>query len=286
MLGIMFEIRPQDRCRTGRSSYRKLLITLAVLVSAGLLSGIAVGVAAAAPEPPQAQAQAQVRLLWVKKGGVEIEPTESIEILAHETNKEGQPGVEIVLEVWVIPPQRGLHMFGFSLRWDEDGRNELEFVRSEPGGPPGGWGDLSWDSLALAEPISSKWATEENPNVYGEFGSYVVCHQENQQCAPESGETPITLDLINVVRITFRANSTASADTDDIRAIFKPNPEEWWSENDQGSPEDICPGGPGISGCGAVFFGSASVVPEPGGLGMQLAALTTLAGLLSARRRG
>jgi len=259
-----------------------MIITLAILVAAGLLSDPVIGVAAAAPE-----AKPQVRLFWVMKGGVAIPPTDSIEILAHETNQgEGDhSGVEIVLEVWVIPPPSGLHMFGFSLRWDEDGQNELEFVRADE---QFGRADLKWDHLALREHIPSKLASRENPNqiVFGELGSYVACHKVETedltiQCEPESSDTPAT-KVLKVVRLTFRANATATADTNDIRAIFKPNPGEWWIENEQGEPEDI---GRGASSGESVVFGSASVVPEPGGLGMQLAALTTLGGLLSARRR-
>ena len=266
-----------------QSSYRKLIISLAILVSAGLLSGLGVSVAVAAPEP---EPLTQVRLFWVEKGGVAIPPSESIEILAHETNRGDQPGVEIVLEVWVIPPRDGLHMFGFSLRWDEDGQNELEFVSSDRQFRESG--DLTWDELALRDPIRSRPASEENPNerVFGELGSYVACYKGDAgdattQCVPETSNTPATSPL-KAARLTFRVNSTASPDTNDIRAIFKPNPGEWWVENEQGLPEDICP----IGSCEAVYFGSAAVVPEPGGLGMQLAALTTLGGLLSARRRG
>ena len=68
----MSELRTQDRLEPGRSSYRKIIVSVAVLVAAGLLSDRGVGVAAAATEP-----KPHVALFWVMKGGEAIDPTSS-----------------------------------------------------------------------------------------------------------------------------------------------------------------------------------------------------------------
>lgn len=224
-----------------------------------LLMSFCGAVAAEAQETPP-----EVRLRWIKKGSQTIDQ-ESILISESEAGS-----IQVVLQISVIPGSQGLHEYGFSLRWDEDGQDELDYVSRQ----------LS-TSIPIQDfgvvPGSPETLADSSPGKFGQLGSFRAC--TNAPTCVFGGNDSSAQSEIVVGTVTFAVNEGASGDLHDVRAgIYRAPPELWWV--DSGQPAELCDTAP----CNEITFGTATILPEPSAALLQATACLAIAGL--ARRFG
>ncbi|MDP6980918.1 MAG: hypothetical protein QF570_20340 [Myxococcota bacterium] len=210
-----------------------------------------------------ALANPAVTLEWTSKNGVAIDPP-STSVTVNQA--EVQAAVPLVLRISLVLDEVAIHEFGFTVRFDDDDLDELDF---DTGNEPAGAATYGpFNSVDVFNAVDSI----EGVGGYGDFGPYRGC-VPGSLCDTEdfSGGTPVGNQTIVIEEVTFIPTANASNDRRDVFIYDVTFKEEFRDASGVVIPfEDI-------------DFGSASVVPEPRIALMQAGAVLALAAL--ARRR-
>ena len=223
-----------------------------------LLASLALSLGGAAP----AAANPEVVLEWIEKGGVPIDPPSSTIVVSDE---DIENEVVLTLRIDLILDDVAIHEFGFLVTFDDDLRDELDFV---PGAEP-----EQPEAYDFFTPIGFFLNVfESDASFGGEIGPYRGCVVGSVcDLEPESfGGTPIANEIIEIDQVSFLATELATNDRRDIVILEVPFNEEFRDENGD------------IIDHADIIFGSASILPEPRGAILRASVLVAL-GLLARR---
>lgn len=214
-----------------------------------------------------AQAAPEVRLRWVGKNGSAVAGSESVAAQVNDI---------IILEVEVIPDQNGIREFGFSVRWDADGKRELDLVNARLAPLPADTGVGYLTSALVAHTESTR--DPGNQNAWGQFGSVRAC--VNPDRCVFDGSPALTVP-VTIATLTFRVTKFSNMDIGDVEAGVFNSTETWVLDDGSAAGLELCPN---PTNCTEIIFGTATVLPEPSLALLQLIALGSIGVLRRSRR--